>query len=83
MGRQRDAPPQQQRKQQDHPAGPHKAQLLAQDGKDKVVLGLGHEQMLLAAAAKAQPRRAPAADGVQALDGLVAVPQRVRKGVQP
>ena len=83
MRRQRDAPPQQQCKQQDHRAGSHKAKLLAQDGKDEVVLRFGHEQVLLAAAAKAKARRAPGADGIQALDGLVAVAQRVGKGIQP
>ena len=35
---------------------PHKAQLLADDGKDKIVLRLGHEQMLLPAVAQPQPR---------------------------
>ena len=59
MRRQRDAPPQQQCKQQDHRAGSHKAKLLAQDGKDEVVLRFGHEQVLLAAAAKAKARRTP------------------------
>ena len=49
----------------------------------KSFLRFGHEQVLLAAAAKAKARRAPGADGIQALDGLVAVAQRIGKGVQP
>ena len=83
MGCQRDAPPQQQGKQQDHRTGPDEAQFLAQNGKDEVVLRLGHEQVLLAAVAKAQPCRAAAANGVQALNGLVTVAQRVGEWVQP
>ena len=83
MGRQRDSPPEQQHEQPHHSAGPHKAQLLANDGKNKIVLGLWHEQMLLAAVAQAQPGSPAGADGIQALDGLVAVAQRVSKRVQP
>ena len=39
--------------------------------------------MLLAAVAQSQSCRPARADGVQALDGLVSVPQRVGKGVEP
>ena len=39
--------------------------------------------MLLAAVAQPQPRRPAGTDGIQALDGLVAVAQRVGKGVEP
>ena len=83
MGGDGNAPPEQQHKEQYHGAGPHKAQFLADDGKDKVVLRLRHEQMLLAAIAQPQPSSPAGADGIQALDGLVAVPQRVGKGVLP
>ena len=55
MGGNGDPPPEQQHKQQHHGAGPHKAQLLADDGEDEVVLRFGHEQMLLAAVAQPQP----------------------------
>ena len=54
----------QQHEQQHHGAGPHKAQLLADDGKDEIVLRLGHEQMLLAAVAQPQPCRPAGADGI-------------------
>ena len=83
MRRQRDTPPQQRAEQQNDRTRAQKAQLLAEDGKDEVVLGLRHEQMLLAAVAQPQPRRPAGADGIQALDGLMSVPQRVGKGVEP
>lgn len=43
--RQRDAPPQQRTEQQNDRTRAQKAQFLAEDGKDEVVLRLGHEQM--------------------------------------
>ena len=55
MGGNGDPPPEQQHKQQHHGAGPHKAQFLADDGEDEVVLGFGHKQMLLAAVPQPQP----------------------------
>ena len=83
MGGNGNAPPEQQHEQQHHGAGPHKAQFLADDGEDEVVLGFGHKQMLLAAVPQPQPGGSAGADGVQALDGLVAIPQRVSKRVLP
>ena len=50
-----DAPPQQQHEQPHHCTGPDEAQLLADDGKDEVVLRFGHEKVLLAAVAQPQP----------------------------
>ena len=55
MGGNGNAPPEQQHEQQHHGAGSHKAQFLADDGEDEVVLGFGHEQVFLAAVAQPQP----------------------------
>ena len=62
---------------------PHEAQFLADDGEDEVVLRLGDEKMLLAAFPQTEAGGPAGADGIEALDGLVAVAQRVGKGVEP
>ena len=64
MRRQRDAPPQQRTEQQNDRTRAQKAQFLAEDGKDEVVLRLGHEQMFLTTVAQPQPCRPAGADGI-------------------
>ena len=55
-----EAPPYQQREQNNDQHRPYKAQLLADDGEDEVVLRLGQEQMLLPGIAQALPHQAAA-----------------------
>ena len=83
MDSQGDAPQQQQYKEGHHRQGPDESQLLADNGEDKIVLGLRHKHVFLAAVAQAQAGGTPGTDGVEALDSLVAISQGVGKGVQP
>ena len=83
MGCDGDATAEQQHEQPHHCAGPHEAQFLADNGENEVVLRLGDEKMLLAAFPQTEAGGPAGADGIEALDGLVAVAQRVGEGVEP
>ena len=63
-------PPDQKGKHQNHQGGAHQPGLLADNGKNHIVLGLRHKPQLLQAASQPPSENAAAADGVQSLDGL-------------
>ena len=70
-------------KEQDHDDRADKAQLLAEDGENVVVVLLGQVQIFLAALAEAEAHEAAGADGVERLEDLVAVVRWVGGRVTP
>lgn len=63
--------------------GSYKAQLLARNGEDIVVMLLRQVEILLAAAAEAEAQQAAGADGILRLQHLQALVERVVLRVQP
>ena len=77
------APQHQRREEQHDDAGADEAQLLADNGENKIVVLLRQKQEFLPALAKAQSPESPGADGNKALRELIALIARVRPRVQP
>ena len=73
----------QQHEQQNHHHRADKAQLLAEDGENVVVVLLRQIQIFLPALAEAETHQAAGADGVERLQDLIAVIRRVGGRVAP
>ena len=83
MQRQVKAARDEQRKEDQDQRRADKAQLLAHDGEDKVVVFLRQVEILLPPVSETEAAHSPAADGVERLDDLIACVRGIRKGVQP
>ena len=73
MDRDQEQPPDQKQEQKHQKNCPRKPQLLADDGKYHIILGLRHKAQLLHAVSKARAKKPAGPDGVQPLEGLVAL----------
>ena len=66
-------PPYEKAEDQDQDPGSRQSQLLADNGKDHIILGFRHEPQFLQAASKSPSEKSSAANRVKALDGLKAL----------